>query len=320
MPTAPTRTRSIRPRRGERPTRLRTVGELVRWSARRLDRAGLHFGHDTGNALDEAGALVFHALRLRHEEAAAAYGRALDPAGLARALQLVARRIEERKPSAYLTGTTWFAGHRIEVTEDVLVPRSPIAELCERAFAPWVRPERVGRVLDIGTGSGCIAIACAHAFPRAQVDAGDVSVAALAVAARNVAAHGLEARVHPILSDCYRGIGRRRYDIVVSNPPYVPETELDRLPLEYRREPRLGLAAGVAGLDVVEAILAGASRHLRPGGVLVVEVGNSQTAVHHAWPEVPFTWLSFERGGGGVLLLTAEQVHQHRRALARPRH
>lgn len=320
MSTAPTGRSSDRPRRDRKLPAVSNVGDLVAWAAGRLERADLHFGHGTDSALDEAGALVFHALHLRHEAAPAAYGLAVEAQGLARAVELVARRINERKPSAYLTGRTWFAGHEIAVTEDVLVPRSPIAELCERAFSPWVEPSRVERVLDIGTGSGCIAIACAHAFPRAQVDAGDVSPAALGVAARNAAAHGLEGRVQPLLSDVYVGIGRRRYDIVVSNPPYVPEAEMRRLPPEYRREPRLGLAAGATGLDIVERILAGAVRHLTPDGILVVEVGDSELAVKAAWPGVPFTWLSFERGGGGVLLLTAQQVREHRRALAQPQH
>lgn len=320
MPSAPTGRSRDRPRRDQELPAAGTVGDLVAWAAGRLERAGLHFGHGTDNALDEAGALVFHALQLRHAAAPAAYRRAVDEQGVARAAQLVARRIDERRPSAYLTGRTWFAGHEIAVTEDVLVPRSPIAELCTRAFTPWVRPARVSRVFDIGTGSGCIAIACAHAFPRAQVDAGDVSPAALEVAARNVAAHGLEGRVRPVLSDVFVGIGRRRYDIVVSNPPYVAEAEMRRLPPEYRCEPRLGLAAGATGLDIVERIVAGAVRHLTPDGILVVEVGDSEQAVKAAWPGVPFTWLSFERGGGGVLLLTAPQVREHRRALARPQH
>ncbi len=320
MPTAPKGRSTAGRRRQPGPPAARDVGELVEWAARRLARAGLHFGHGTDNALDEAGALVFHALQLRHEDAAAAYGRAVDQAGIQSVADLVARRIDERRPSAYLTGRTWFAGQEIAVTEDVLVPRSPIAELCERAFAPWVEPARVGRVLDIGTGSGCIAIACARAFPHAQVDAGDVSAAALAVAARNAAAHGLADRLRPVLSDVYGGVGRRRYDIVVSNPPYVAEAEMLKLPAEYRHEPRLGLAGGADGLDVVARILCGAARHLTPAGILVVEVGDSERAVKAAWPGVPFTWLSFERGGGGVLLLTAPQVHEHRRALAQPQH
>lgn len=293
--------------------RVATVGELVLWAARRLSRAPLHYGHGTDNPLDEAGALVFHALGLSHDEATTAYGRNVDPAGIARAADLVQRRIAERLPSAYLTGRTWFAGHEIQVTPDVLVPRSPIAELCEARFMPWMEADAVHHVLDIGTGSGCIAIACAHAFPQAQVDATDVSHAALEVAARNVRAHGLERRVRLVLSNVYRGLGDRRYDIIVSNPPYVSEAEMRALPGEYRREPRLGLAAGATGLDIVRGILAGAHRHLEPGGLLVVEVGNSELAVQRAWPRVPFTWLEFERGGGGVFMLNAAQVRRHRR-------
>ncbi len=290
-----------------------TVGELVAWAARRLARARLHYGHGTDNALDEAGALVFHALGLSHDEAARAYACPVAPADVSRAAALVERRIRERIPSAYLTGYTWFAGHRIEVTPDVLVPRSPIAELCEARFAPWIDPARVRRILDIGTGSGCIAIACAHAFPAASVDAADISRAALDVAARNIRAHALQGRVRPVLSDVYRGVGDSRYDIIVSNPPYVSEAEMRALPSEYRREPRLGLAAGSRGLDVVRRILAGADDHLEPGGLLVVEVGNSQAAVQETWPRVPFTWLEFERGGGGVFALAAADVHRCRR-------
>ena len=284
----------------------------------RLAAAPLAYGHGTDNPLDEAAALVFHALCIPHAAAPEAYGWAVDAAGLARARRLVERRIRERVPFPYLTGVTWFAGLEIEVTPDVLVPRSPIAELCERRFEPWVRPAAVRRVVDIGTGSGCIAIACAHAFPSACVDAADLSHRALEVAARNIRRHGLERRVRPVLSNVYGGLGGARYDIVVSNPPYVPEREVDRLPEEYRHEPRLGLAAGRAGLDVVARILDGAGAHLADEGILVIEVGDSQPAVERRWPGVPFTWLEFERGGGGVLLLTAEQVRRHRRALRLP--
>ena len=295
----------------------RTVGELVTWAERRLAGASLHYGHGTDNPLDEAGALVFHALGIPHDEAPLAYGRAVEPAAARRAAELVARRISERVPSAYLTGRTWFAGHEIEVTPDVLVPRSPLAELCECGFVPWIDPGSVRRVLDIGTGSGCIAIACAHAFAGARVDAADVSPAALEVAGRNIRAHGLQERVRPVLSDVYDGIGGRRYDIIVSNPPYVSEAEMRALPSEYRREPALGLVAGKRGLDVVERILERAADHLRPRGILVVEVGNSEQRVRDAWPRVPFTWLDFERGGGGVFLLNAAQVKRHRSDFSR---
>lgn len=317
MPTSPKRRNSRRPVHASAPAGVADVGGLLRWAARRLDRAGLHFGHGTDNAFDEAGALVFHVLGIRHDEAAGAYARPVPPGGWERVREIVDRRIRERVPSAYLTGRTWFAGHEIEVTPAVLVPRSPIAELCVRGFAPWVEPDRVGAVLDIGTGSGCIAIASAHALPGARVDAADLSHAALEVAIRNIARHGLAGRVRPVLSNVYAGVGRRRYDIIVSNPPYVPAAEMRKLPAEYRREPRLGLAAGPTGLDVVGRILSGAADHLEPSGILVVEVGDSEQAVRKRWPHMPFTWLEFEHGGGGVFLLTAGQIGRHDRSQRR---
>ena len=296
------------------------VGDLVDWAARRLDAAGLCFGHGTDNPLDEAAALVFHALGIAHAEAPRAYGWAVDPAGARRARSLVERRIRTRAPFAYLTGRTWFAGLEMEVTADVLVPRSPIAELCERAFEPWVAGRQVRAVLDIGTGSGCIAIAAAVALPEARVDAADISQAALAVAARNIRRHGLAGRVRPVLSNVFAGVAGRRYDIVVSNPPYVPAAEIARLPEEYRREPEIGLAAGRHGLDVVRRILAGAAAHLEPAGILVVEVGDTEDTVRATWPAVPFEWLEFERGGGGVFVLTGEQLRRHRRVLSGAAH
>lgn len=286
----------------------RNVGELLGWAARRLQRARLHFGHGTDNAADEAAALVFHALGLAHDSAPASYRRPVSPREATRAARLVQRRIRERVPSAYLTGVTWFAGHEIRVTRDVLVPRSPIAELCRRGFEPWVRAARVRRVLDIGTGSGCIAIAAAHALPRAQVDATDVSPKALALARQNVRRHRLGRRVRVRRADVYAGLAARRYDVIVSNPPYVPATEMRRLPREHRAEPRLGLQAGAGGLAIIARILAGARRHLAPGGILVVEAGNTAARVRRRWPRLPFTWLEFEQGGGGVFLLHAHEL------------
>ena len=282
------------------------AGEAIEWAAARFARARLSYGHGTDNPADEAAALVFHAAGWPHASAPAAYRRALPAAARAALARLVARRIRERIPAAYLTGVTWFAGHEIHVDARVLVPRSPIAELIEGRFAPFVRDARVRTILDIGTGSGCIAIACAHAFPAAEVDAVDLSPDALEVAADNVRRHGLGERVRLIRSDVYAGLGERRYDIIVSNPPYVPEAVVATLPAEYRHEPALGLAAGGDGLDVVRTILAGRHRHLQPGGILVVEVGDSAPAVAAAWPELPFLWLEFERGGGGVFLLATE--------------
>ncbi len=282
------------------------VADAIKSTARRLARAGLSYGHGTDNPWDDAAALVFHAGGLRHEEAPEAYEHRLDLAQRRALRSLVERRIAERMPSAYLTGVTWFAGHEMRVDARVLVPRSPIAELIAARFAPFVEADRVGRILDIGTGSGCIAIACAHAFPMASVDASDISADALAVARDNIARHGLEGRVRTVQADVYDGLPEGRYDIIVSNPPYVPTAVVEALPAEYRHEPVLGLESGADGLDHVRRILEGRIGRLNPGGILVVEVGDTEENVARAWPGLPFLWLEFEHGGGGVFLLRME--------------
>jgi ribosomal protein L3 glutamine methyltransferase len=208
----------------------------------------------------------------------------------------------------YLTGETWFAGLQFNTDPRALIPRSPLAELIERRYAPWVDPRRVRRVLDIGTGGGCIAIATARMMPGVRVDAVDISADALALAARNVRRHRLGRRVRLIESDYFSALRGERYDIIVSNPPYVGAREMRSLPPEYQHEPRLALASGRDGMDAVRAILAAAGRHLNPGGVLIVEVGNTEVAVRRAFARLPFTWLTFERGGGGVFMLSAEQL------------
>jgi ribosomal protein L3 glutamine methyltransferase len=288
--------------------RFECVGELLDWASVRLARARLHYGHGTDNPRDDAAALVFHALGLAHESAPASYRLPVSPQGAARARALVERRARERLPSAYLTGVSWFAGHEIRVTPDVLVPRSPIAELCLAGFAPWTQPSRVRRVLDIGTGSGCIAIAAAHALPRARVDATDISACALAVARDNVRRHHLGRRVRLLRADVYEGLGARRYDIVVSNPPYVSAAEMRRLPREHRAEPAAALLAERAGLAIVERIVGGARRHLTPSGILVVEVGNAAARVRRRFRELPLTWLEFERGHAEVFMLRAAEL------------
>jgi ribosomal protein L3 glutamine methyltransferase len=266
--------------------------------------------------VDEAAELVFFGAGLRHEEAHEAYARQLTPTQRQSVAELFERRIRERVPAAYLTRRMWFAGHEFYVDERVLVPRSPIAELIEARFEPWIDAARVRRVLDIGTGSGCIAIASALAFPEAQVDASDVSAEALAVTQINIERHGVQARVRAVQSDVFSTL-TGQYDVIVSNPPYVGEEELAALPDEYRREPQLGLHGGADGLDIVQRILREAHEHLEAAGLLVVEVGNSEDALLEAYPRVPFTWLEFERGGGGVFVLTRAQLLAHQADIAR---
>jgi ribosomal protein L3 glutamine methyltransferase len=293
------------------PTYLHTIRDLIRWGASRMNEAGLHFGHGTDNAIDEAAALVLHALHLPPDVHVEYFQSSVTPAEKQAALGLLERRITERKPAAYLTHRAWFMSLPFYVDERVLVPRSPLAELIDRHFAPWLPDSRkVEHILDLGAGSGCIGIACACAFPDARVDLVDVSAEALEVARRNVAEHGLEEQVEVIQSDLFSALKGRHYDLIVSNPPYVGLEELDTLPAEYHHEPRLGLAAGEEGLDVVVEILRQAADHLKRDGLLIVEVGNAQYALCEAFPEVPFTWLEFERGGHGVFLLNAAQVRR----------
>jgi len=285
-----------------------TVEQLIHYGTLLFEQSELWFGHGTDNAFDEAAELVFFGAGLRHEDAADAYSRQLDTDRRAAILALFERRIAERIPAAYLTNRMWFAGYEFYVDERVLVPRSPLAELIEAQFQPWIAPSNARRILDIGTGSGCIAIASALAVPEASVHASDISEDALAVTAINIARHGVQERVRAIRSDVFDALAGEHYDVIVSNPPYVGDTEMVDLPPEYRHEPETGLHSGVDGLDVVRRILSGAAAHLERHGVLIVEVGNSETALLAAFPQVPFTWLAFERGGGGVFLLSAEQL------------
>jgi ribosomal protein L3 glutamine methyltransferase len=285
-----------------------TVAGLIRFGAAEFERSGLAFGHGTGDSVDDAAALVFHVLDLDHAQAETAYARKPSPRDVERVLAIFAERIERRVPAAYLMRRMWFAGLEFEVDERVIVPRSPFAELINAGFRPWIEPGRVHRILDIGTGSGCIAIACAVAFPQAQVDAVDVSPQALEVAGRNVARHQVGDRLRLLQGSVFEPLGAQRYDLIVSNPPYVSDAEMQALPDEYLHEPDLALRAGSDGLDVVRRILAGARQHLAPGGVLFVEVGDSDERLQQAFPRLPFTWLEFEHGGGGVFMLRDSEL------------
>jgi len=286
--------------------------QVLEAAARRLRRANLYYGHGTEHPRDDAAALLAHALRLRRPLSAADLDAPLSTVASSRFEKLLARRIDERVPAVYLTQTCWFAGLRFHVDERVLIPRSPIAELVENRFAPWVQPDAVRRIADLGTGSGCIALACAVAFPKARVDAVDIDRAALEVARINRNALGLQRRVRLVKSDFFRGLKGVRYDIIVSNPPYVGAAEYAGLPPEYAHEPEQALRSGPDGMQAVRVLLRQAQRHLTPQGVLVVEVGNTETAVQREFPRLPFVWLTFARGGGGVFLLTAQQLRMSR--------
>ncbi len=292
--------------RRERPV-PQTARGLVAWAGRRLRRAGLAYGHGTDNARDEAVFLVFHALGLPFDCAGAELDRPRQPAELAAACALVDERIRTRRPAAYLTGRMWFAGLEFAVDDRVLVPRSPIAELIEAGYGPWIDPARVSRVLDIGTGCGCIAIASAVRLPQATVDATDVSPDALALAEANAGRLRVAARVRLHRADLWPD-DSGPWDVIVSNPPYVRDGVIAGFPAEYLHEPRLGHAGGADGLDIVRRIVAGARARLAPGGILVCEVGAEAAAVEAQWPRVPFTWIEFARGGEGVFVVARDEL------------
>ena len=290
---------------------LQTVRDFIRWGVSLFNQQSVSLGHGFDDPWDEAVALVLHALHLPWDIDNRVQDARLLDSEKARLCQLMLRRVVDRMPTAYLTGTGWFAGLPFKVDQRVLIPRSPIAELIENHFAPWIDPDEVTSILDMCTGSGCIGIACARYFPDALVDCVDLSEDALDVAEENVHALGVDSQVTVIYSDLFEALEGRTYDIIVSNPPYVDDVDMDNLPDEYHHEPRMGLEAGVDGLDIVRRMLPELSRYLNPGGIAVIEVGNSWEALEEAYPDVPFTWLEFERGGHGVFLLTKEQIDHH---------
>ncbi len=290
---------------------LYSIKDFIRWSVSRFNEAGVVLGHGYDDAWDEAVALILFALHLPWDVDPRVQDANLTIDERAEVVGLVRQRVVERVPTAYITGTAWFAGMPFVIDQRALIPRSPIGELIQKQFEPWIEPETVDNVLDLCTGSGCIGIACAMAFPDAQVDCVDISEDALDLAEQNVQMHQLESQVNVIYSDLFEALDGRTYDIIVSNPPYVDAEDMDSLADEFHYEPRLGLEAGDDGLDIVRRMLPELSRHLNPGGIVVIEVGNSWVALEEAYPDVPFTWLEFEHGGHGVFLLTKEQIDLH---------
>jgi ribosomal protein L3 glutamine methyltransferase len=279
-----------------------TVGSLIDAIAEQLANAELHYGHGTNHPVDESAALIFHVLQLDHTEGSAAYAEEVSKSQRSQIIELLEQRIAMRQPLPYLLGEAWFAGLPFGVDERVLIPRSPIAELIVNRFQPWIDPGDVHQILEIGTGSGCIAITCALVFPDAQVVATDISSAALEVAAANAGRHGVSNRVELIETDHAEGL-TGSFDLIVTNPPYVPSDEMAKLPSEYRHEPELALVSGVDGLDSARRILQDAPGLLSAQGALIIEVGAQWEALERAFPRLPFTWLDFEYGGEGVALL-----------------
>lgn len=288
---------------------LVTMGDLVRWGASCFNEAELDFGHGTDNAMDDAFALVCHALHLPHEIPSYMVLTRLTKNERRRVVNLLMERVSTRKPTPYLTHEAWFAGLPFYVDERVLVPRSPFAELLEHAFVPWVDPDGIESILDLCTGSGCIAIACAMEFPEAKVVATDVYADALDVAAINVEKHGLKPQVELVQSDLFDALEpQQQFDLIVSNPPYVDADDMAALTPEFQHEPLHALAAGKDGLDIVKRIILQAPDYLSEHGSLIVEVGNSARALVEQFPDLPFNWPEFEKGGSGVFVLTRQEL------------
>jgi len=284
-----------------------TLQECLDNCIEQLQSSDVFFGHGTNNAVDEAYWLVLSALDISPQSTEIDFGLRVDQADQKKVRILLEKRITSAIPMAYLTGEAWFYGRPFHVTPDVLIPRSPIAELIAERFSPWLA-HPPARVLDLCTGSGCIGIATALEFESSLVTLSDISKEALRVAVKNVTRHQLQQRIKITQSDLFRHLGDEEYDLILCNPPYVSDEEMSELPREYLQEPDLGLRAGADGLDIVRRVFASAAKYMADGSVLIMEVGNSEQAVINAWPHVPFTWLEFEHGGHGVLLLTKEQL------------
>lgn len=294
---------------------LSTIKDFIRWGSSEFVRRQLVFGHGFESARDEARYLVLHALALPHDWPEEDLNAMLTLPEREQVVELLQARIDTRRPAAYLTGESWFCGLRFKVDERVLVPRSPIAELIGNRFEPWIDSGRVSRILDLCTGSGCIAIAAQYQFPDAQVAASDISGAALEVAADNLEMHGLADHIELYESDLFASIPDRRFDVIVCNPPYVDAEDMAALDEEFSHEPELGLRAGQDGLAVVDRILAAAGDFLDDDGVIFIEVGNSATALQQKYEFLPLVWIEFEFGGGGVCCIDARDLKRQRDAI-----
>ncbi|MCI5850388.1 MAG: 50S ribosomal protein L3 N(5)-glutamine methyltransferase [Sutterellaceae bacterium] len=295
-------------------SRLRTVCDMVRWAMTRMEASKISFGHGTNNTWEEATFLVLRALHLPFEKLEAFWNARLTADEVIRITDLIERRVTEHIPVPYLLHEAWLVHHRFYCDEDVLIPRSFIAELLEDQLSPWVQdPEAVGSVLDMCTGSGCLAILAAEAFPNARVTGVDISTKALEVARVNRADYEMDDRIDLVLSDLFDmpEVKTKKWDVIISNPPYVTNEAMENLPEEYRVEPSLALAAGADGMDVVRTLLPESSRHLTDGGILVVEVGDGREAVEAIWPDLPLTWLTVSAGDDLVFLATAEDLRKY---------
>ncbi len=294
---------------------LASIIDFIRYGASHFSAAGLTFGHSHDNPIDEATHLVLASLHLPPDIPPPYGAGRLTAAERARVLELIERRVSERLPVAYLVGETWFAGLKFKSDRRALVPRSPMAELIESGFSPWLDQRDVQRALDLCTGSGCIGIAMAEFNPNWQVDIADISEDALSLARENISFQHVEARVEAIQSDLFNGLAGRRYDLIVSNPPYVTDAEYAALPGEYAHEPRLGLTSGVDGLDLCLRMLDQAAEYLAEDGLLIVEVGESEHALAELLPQVPFVWIEFKVGAMGVFALERRDLIEHNATL-----
>lgn len=294
---------------GEAGTQLNTVRDCLRFAVSRFNQTGLFFGHGSDNAYDEAAYLILHSLHLPLDQLEPFLDARLTLSEVQAVLNILNRRVNERLPAAYLTHEAWLGEHRFYVDERVIVPRAFIAELLREQIAPWIsEPETVGSVLDLCTGSGCLAILAALAFPNARIDAADISPDALAVAAINVSTYQLDDQIELMLSDLFTGLRGRTYDLILSNPPYVNAASVAALPEEYRHEPALALGSGEDGLDATRTILACAREHLKPDGILIVEIGHNRDILEATFPHLPFTWLDTSAGDQHVFLLRREEL------------